>query len=208
VSGLDYTVHTAALDTLGERICRFVKRYHTQNPQLVGVDQNTLARTFQRATSPPVLQAALERLKQRGTLVFKLDQKVALSAFRVEMGEGRRKLWDRIHQELLAGGFRPPTAQSLVDIIGTRPTAIKEILQHAEAQGDVVQVDKGVYILAETIERLKDKMREFHAANGPFSVSAIREYVDSTRRYMVPLCEYLDRTGFTRRDGDLRTVTD
>jgi selenocysteine-specific elongation factor len=51
-------------------------------------------------------------------------------------------------------------------------------------------------------------MREFQAAVGPFSVSGIREYVDSTRRYMVPLCEYLDRTGFTRREGDLRAVAD
>ncbi|MBN2489560.1 MAG: selenocysteine-specific translation elongation factor [Planctomycetes bacterium] len=208
VPGLDYAVHTGALDALGERVCRFVKRYHASNPQLVGVDPGLLDRTFQRAAPAAVLEAALARLKQRGALVSKLDRMVALSTFQVEMGAGRRKLWERIRQELLDGGFKPPTADGLVALIGTRPTAIKEILQHAEAQGDVVQVDKGVFIPAETIQRLKDKMREFEAAHGPFSVSAIREYVESTRRYMVPLCEYLDRTGFTCRQGDLRTVVD
>ena len=107
---------------------------------------------------------------------------------------------------MLAGGFKPPTAQHLVETIGTRPTAIKELLTQAEARGEVIQVVKGVYIPAETIEQLKDRMREYQAAHGPFSVSDIRQYVDSTRRYMVPLCEYLDRTGFTSRDGDLRSV--
>jgi len=208
IQGLDYPVHTAAVDALGERTLRFVNRFHTQNPQLVGMDLSVLQRTFLRSTSAPLLKAALESLRTRGKLVFKLNDKVALATFRTQMSEGRRRLWERIHDELVAGGFKPPTAQNLVDRIGTKPTAIKEILQHAEAQGDVVQVDKGVFIPAETIELLKDRMREYQASNGPFSVSAIREHVGSTRRYMVPLCEYLDRIGFTRRDGDLRVVNE
>jgi len=208
IQGLDYPVHTAAVDALGERVLRFVHRFHTQNPQLVGLDLSVLQRTFLRSTSVPLLNAALDSLKAGGRLVFKLDNKVALATFRTQMSEGRLRLWERIHDELVNGGFKPPTAQNLVEIIGTKPTAIKEILQHAEAQGDIVQVDKGVFIPAETIEALKDRMREYQAANGPFSVSAIREHVGSTRRYMVPLCEYLDRIGFTRRDGDLRIVNE
>jgi selenocysteine-specific elongation factor len=38
------------------------------------------------------------------------------------------------------------------------------------------------------------------------TLSQIRETLGTTRKYAVPLCEYLDREGFTRREGDLRVL--
>ena len=40
----------------------------------------------------------------------------------------------------------------------------------------------------------------FHA------VSQIRELLATSRKFAVPICEYLDRSGFTRRQGDLRVL--
>lgn len=39
-----------------------------------------------------------------------------------------------------------------------------------------------------------------------FTVSEVRTLLDTTRKYLVPLLEYFDRTGITRRDGDLRSL--
>jgi len=36
------------------------------------------------------------------------------------------------------------------------------------------------------------------------TVAEIRDLLGTTRKYAVPLCEYLDRVGVTRREGDLR----
>ena len=36
------------------------------------------------------------------------------------------------------------------------------------------------------------------------SVSQIRDLLGTTRKFAVPICEHLDRVGFTRREGDLR----
>jgi selenocysteine-specific elongation factor len=38
------------------------------------------------------------------------------------------------------------------------------------------------------------------------TVAEIRDLLGTTRKYAVPLCEYLDRSGVTRRDGDLRVL--
>jgi len=203
IQGIDHPLHRSALNILGNRICRFLNRFHDQNPLLVGLGRNMIQRTFQRNTQEHVLQAALQNLEAQGRIVVRVD-KVALSTFKIRMSEGRMKLWDRILQELQDGKFTPPSESRLVEIIGTRPTAIKEILEHAEANGAVVKVAPGQYFPSETIDLLKEKMLELHAESGPFTLAAIREHVDSTRRYMVPLCEYLDSIGFTRRDGDRR----
>ena len=38
------------------------------------------------------------------------------------------------------------------------------------------------------------------------TVAEIRDILGTTRKYAVPLCEYLDRIGVTRREGDLRLL--
>ena len=40
------------------------------------------------------------------------------------------------------------------------------------------------------------------------TVAEIRDLLGTTRKYAVPLCEYLDRIGVTPRDGDLRVPRD
>ena len=42
------------------------------------------------------------------------------------------------------------------------------------------------------------------AGGAGLTVAEIRDLLGTTRKYAVPLCEYLDRVGVTRREGDLR----
>jgi selenocysteine-specific elongation factor len=39
------------------------------------------------------------------------------------------------------------------------------------------------------------------------TMGQIKEMLSTTRKFAVPLCEYLDRIGFTRRNGDMRVLT-
>jgi selenocysteine-specific elongation factor len=51
--------------------------------------------------------------------------------------------------------------------------------------------------------RVSDKLKE----GGPgVTVAEIRDLLGTTRKYAVPLCEYLDRAGVTVRSGDLRLL--
>jgi selenocysteine-specific elongation factor len=43
-------------------------------------------------------------------------------------------------------------------------------------------------------------------ADGPMTVAAIRDLLNTSRKYAVPLCEWLDQTGATLRRGDLRIL--
>ncbi len=40
------------------------------------------------------------------------------------------------------------------------------------------------------------------------TVAEIRDILGTTRKYAVPLCEYLDRAGVTRREGDQRLLAE
>ena len=49
-------------------------------------------------------------------------------------------------------------------------------------------------------------VRDRLAEGKGLTVAEIRDLLGTTRKYAVPLCEYLDRVGVTRRDGDLRVL--
>ncbi|MCU0704259.1 MAG: SelB C-terminal domain-containing protein, partial [Fimbriiglobus sp.] len=61
--------------------------------------------------------------------------------------------------------------------------------QHADADADMRA-------------RVTAKLTEVPAG---LTVADIRDLLGTTRKYAVPLCEFLDKTGVTKRSGDLRT---
>ena len=78
----------------------------------------------------------------------------------------------------------------------------------AEANGELVRVSPEFYLHVDAIGQLKETLRDKLAQAGGMTLSQIRETLETTRKYAVPFCEYLDQIGFTRRDGDVRTLAE
>ena len=87
-------------------------------------------------------------------------------------------------KELLAAGF----ARALLDAAGRA--------------GAVVRISPELIVAPSLVERATELAYD-HADDG-LTVAALREALGTSRKYAVPLAEYLDRQGVTRRDGDLR----
>ncbi|MBN1855190.1 MAG: SelB C-terminal domain-containing protein, partial [Pirellulales bacterium] len=88
--------------------------------------------------------------------------------------------------------------------------AVPKLLALAETDGLLVQVEKGLYLHAETMELLKNQLLDALLEKGSMTLGEIRELFETSRKYAVPICEYFDRIGLTERRGDdrvLKTVT-
>jgi selenocysteine-specific elongation factor len=60
---------------------------------------------------------------------------------------------------------------------------------------------------ADAADEMKRRVLNKLAGSGPgLTVAEIRDLLETTRKYAVPLCEFLDRSGITRREGDLRVL--
>ena len=58
----------------------------------------------------------------------------------------------------------------------------------------------------QVMEEVQQKLTTALQTTDGLTVSDIRQLLDTTRKYAVPLCEYLDSIGFTARDGDKRVL--
>jgi selenocysteine-specific elongation factor len=91
----------------------------------------------------------------------------------------------------------PPTIAQLRSRGFALPT-IEAAIRH----GSLVRIAPDLVLTKAMVDRAIEAVRETGAAGA--TVGAIRERLGTSRRYAVPLMEHLDRTGATRRSGDLR----
>ncbi len=69
-----------------------------------------------------------------------------------------------------------------------------------------MQVDAKLYLHADVERQLCDRVGDLIHKQGSVTVADVREALESSRKFVVPFMEYLDRIGFTKRVGDRRVL--
>ena len=102
-------------------------------------------------------------------------------------------------------GFQPPSIDQLRNEAERNQAAVPELVRLAAAEGELVQVSDAIFLHCDVEADLRARLRQ-ELATGGRTLSQIRELLGTTRKYAVPICEYLDRVGFTKREGDVRVL--
>jgi selenocysteine-specific elongation factor len=80
----------------------------------------------------------------------------------------------------------------------------EEALRHLADHGRAVAVAPDYFVHGEALADLVTRLRTTFAASGDLTFGTFREVSGLSRKLGIPMLEYLDETGYTRRDGDVR----
>lgn len=122
---------------------------------------------------------------------------VRLESHTVVLDDNQANERERLLKELDDSGFTPPPAKEL--------GADQQILKALERSGELVRIGD-FYLTRGRADEARRKVVDHINASGPATVAQIRDLLETTRKYAVPLCEWLDSTGVTLRRGDVRLV--
>ena len=111
---------------------------------------------------------------------------------------------DALLAALDATPFTPPALSDAAERAGVSPALLGEM----ESAGQLVRLTGDIAMTTPAIERATTLLREAEQQLGPLTASQARQVLGSSRKYVLPLLEELDRRGITRRRGDTRTVAD
>ena len=161
-------------------------------PELVEALVDDLREQIERAGP---LGLDLAGLDERQRLAIGTLDGVAIETGRARPADAADVLADHpVIAELAAAPFSPPAPSGVSQ---------RELLALA-ARGDLVHAD-GVWFAASAIAAAAERIAGLLSAQPDgVTVAEIREELGTTRKYALPLVGYLDRTGVTRRRGDLR----
>ena len=120
---------------------------------------------------------------------------------RAELPEPLRAAGETLRQALAAQPLEPPSRKQLAP-----DAASQRALRFLIDTGEVVEISTELVMSARSVAQASAQVRAFIGQHGPATVSELRQSVGASRRIVVPLLEYLDRTFVTLRHGDKRTL--
>ncbi|MCB9845485.1 MAG: selenocysteine-specific translation elongation factor [Phycisphaeraceae bacterium] len=195
-------LHRAVVAEIEARIVRVLERRHQAEPDRVAQPRERIE-TDLGYLSPDVLNALLQRLVGAGR-VREDPAGLALAQFQVPGADAAAQRSRRAVACIDQGGFSPPSTEEIATDLAMREADVRAALTSAARAGEVVHIGGGWHLSASNARELEARVLMLLAEKGSLTVSQIRDALATTRKYAVPLCEYLDRIGITRRRGDSR----
>ncbi len=198
-------VSRQALGGLEEQTLETLKGYHGQQPLRPGMAREELrARVFAGA-APIVFEQVLAGLAATGR-IRALPDSVALPTHEVRLSAGeeeaRRLLLERAREAGLSGV--EPAA--LAETAAKDPKLLERVARVLVNERLLDRVGNGLLVARERLEELKREVRRRWPAGAKLDVAAFKEMTGLSRKYVIPLLEYLDRERVTRRAGNDRIV--
>jgi selenocysteine-specific elongation factor len=196
-------LHADMLRELDERVSGVLRRLHEQFPLMATHDRQRVQSQLDYVGDEQLVHAAVDRLIQQKQLVGDL-RRIALAEHKPKLSTNQRKLKEKMIQAYQAAKFQPPEPASFAPQAGGNAAALKDLLEVSVAEGQLVHVADDIYLHADADAEMRRLITEKLAEGKGLAMSEIRDLLGTTRKYAVPFCEYLDRVGVTRREGDLR----
>jgi selenocysteine-specific elongation factor len=137
-------------------------------------------------------------LRSRGTMIALTDHRPSLKPKQAE-------LLARVVEGLSAAFPNVPAAHQIALEMNVPPQAAEQILQVGVDAGVLVRIEEGIFFPIQDLDKLKGQLKG-RFGNNPFSASEFRDEFGTSRKYAIPILEYLDGIGFSVRMGDVRKV--
>jgi selenocysteine-specific elongation factor len=201
----DLLVATSAFAALSQSLLQALRAHHDAHPLSEGMPREEARERIFRRAPLDVFEAALQRLTDAGTIAA--GQRLALAGRQVSMSAEETRVHaalDRIYRE---AKLTPPDLAAAAAAAGASTDVAERVAALLVRGRTLVKVESLIFH-ASALEGLKEEIRGLKGESGQarVDVASFKERYGVTRKYAIPLLEYLDRERVTRRAGEARIV--
>ena len=190
---------------LGGDVGRALGHYHADHPLAPGMDVEDLRIKLRYRVASRLFRVLVERLEEQKTLV-RDGSFVRLTGHETQLGPREQALAQRVVRLLSAEPLAPPDVRQIEAETGSARATVMEVLRVMERQRTLVRVAPDLYFLAAALAGVKSAIRDCLLKQNELTPARFRDLFGTSRKYTIPLLEYLDREGITIRVGDVRRL--
>ncbi len=153
-------------------------------------------------------ERVLVHLDAQGVIKVERGGRVSLPDRKLDLSKNERVCYELVREEYANNPFNPADTDSLAEQHSRSANIIGKMRQLLVDQEILVRVSTDIILHDDAVEVAKEKLRELFVAEGPFTASRAKDAMETSRKFAIPLLEYLDSVKFTRRVKDLRELVD
>jgi selenocysteine-specific elongation factor len=202
----DRLVAAGVMEHACAALCVALDGFHAGAPMEDGIDREALRRAAGKAVAGPVFDAALHALLRDGAMLA-AGSLIARPGFRPAVSPGDGAVLDGLVVLLEAAGLEPPDLAELPTELTARAD-LPALLRFLERQGRVVRLTPTRWAAASAVSSAVSGLRGQLSGRQELGVADFKEILGLTRKHLMPLLEYLDRTGVTVRAGESRMLVE
>lgn len=189
--------HPEVVTRLRQTLMESLRLWHAEHPLAAGVGRRDLRRgVFQRLPERVYIEL-LESLAEVGALVFE-GPRLRATDFEISLTTAEKKTMDDLTAVVLAAGLEGPRFDVHVK-------AIPELLQLLLENGVLVRVGPHL-VHTDPLSDMKGSVVELLSEKGELSPADFKAMTGLSRRFAIPLLEWLDAQRVTVRRGDVRVA--
>ncbi|MBV9613654.1 MAG: SelB C-terminal domain-containing protein, partial [Acidobacteriaceae bacterium] len=189
-------VSTRWIETGRARLLEWLRDFHRKHPSAVGAPI-----TVARLNVEPALATALfhdfPAVRLQGDLIALAEHKPTTSA-------AETQALSRIEHAFRAAGFQPARPLEILKSTGADAKNARGLLETLIKTQRLVRISEDLVFHSDVLAHIRKSLAPHKGRR--FSVPEFKEWTQISRKYAIPLLEYLDRQHITRREGEARVV--
>lgn len=199
--GTDVYISPRKMDVLNVKLQEKLEKFHRTHPERKGMNLEEISKAlFIRDTR--FLKELLKLFRRKSWINFD-DERAALIDF--EPFDETKFLGSVIELTKAAAeaGYSMLTVDEARKGLGVSEKEMTRIITFLKERKEVNIIGEGYLLFSKTEEDLLDKLAKIE---GEITLAGVRDLTNSSRKYILPLLEYFDSRGITRRVGDKRLL--
>jgi selenocysteine-specific elongation factor len=196
---------TASYKELAARVRDTLAEHHRREPLSLGVSREEVRERVFTALRPEVFRAVITRLTEEGDIAAERDA-LRLALHKPALSDADVAAKQALEAAFKAAGWQALTLEEAAASRGIKIEMARKLMTLLNAEHRVVRVGDFVFH-HEAIDELKARVRARKAVSPKLDVAVFKEITGGlTRKYAIPLLEFLDRERVTRRVGNEREI--
>jgi selenocysteine-specific elongation factor len=196
-------------DDLPRKARTLIREYHQKAPLEAGIAREEVRERLFARLNPEIFRTVISHAISRGEIVAERDL-LRLSTHRIELSPQEQAAKNHLADVYARAALRPISLDEAITQAGPQfgidSQRAQRFAQMLINSGVLVRIADLVFHQS-AIEELKSALRRFKMEHSPrIDVGAFKELTGVSRKYAIPLLEYLDRQRVTRRVGDTREI--
>jgi selenocysteine-specific elongation factor len=198
-------VSAKAFNDTAQAATALVDRFHETNPLASGIGREEL-KTRLFSDAPALLfQTVLDKLVTDQKIVLAQD---LIHAFgrRVTLKAEEERMRDQLVERFKSLGLQVPAPDELISSLRLDRNTARKLIQLMLKENALVKISEDMLIHRAVVDKLISDVKARKSKNPKLGVSEFKDLAGVSRKFAIPLLEYLDRLRITRRVGDERMI--
>ena len=199
----DLLLDSAAMSGLSRLLPETVSVFHKKNPLVGGMGKEALREKF--GLSPEVFAAVTDSLVRQKKIEVAGDL-VRLPGHGVVMKDEEAESKKKIEDAFASAGLKVPALHEVIAGLKVDKARAQKIVTLLLRDKVLVKISEELVFHQSALEQLRRQIAGQKAKSPQMDVAQFKELTGVSRKYAIPLLEYLDRERVTRRVGDFREI--